>query len=850
YTAKVKPTQTANAGHPEARAPGIIRAKASQSNNCHKELFGVMHSDYQLFGSGFLPLLAFDEGMIRDLSSASQGRHRASTTQLDRTSIARAWDANKRHLRAISEARVPANYGIRKEVTFRLDAVLAMWGNGAFDPDRSPHTGPLSRVVPLRSGGGSEGEDPQHHYPFWAVPTRVINTLIATQAARFVLPLDHIFREAASSPNASTTKHQSQPHSSSSSCSNASSSIQQILAFYTAQLLCRLLTFSLSSETDYTFDSWIWLSRWIAKVKSPKRGAKGAIGGDEGRVVRKERRGLGLRATLDAGGMLWIPHGHFNWQQGHLSVQILLNLYMPRSPLQAKLAHQPNLQAFTTSQVTVEYTLQTWLAEARRKFDQGRTREGNRLVKKAADLACEEVARAYHQHLLAKLALYWGRARDELGRQRLRNLDALQIAQHQCVTQAGRIVTAQTIWQIYVDAWDQYTEAVGQQDGALGSLPIELPCWMYTRRHKPPKNSWCDFVFDQLFNRPVPPTWKQNHFLQLYRTFKGLWEVVQDHAKPFDDYFGSQIGRYIMVTFNSDKTKEVGTSHGEGTWYHGKPSFFRIQFWAPYFSPPTCQQLTLGNAFPRKQYGQGLSPSMAAQTLSAQGVREIDLELQEQWINLVMFEDVAQSPREQKVMVAHCKRALWCMSRMAGPSWGNDRVISYMKPWDLGKLSRRSYGHPDYLRLPVPHTHVPADQQEDVVSIPTIILPTWGNIRLLAAAIGTVPYLPTPVRMRRKMLKQRSYNGNRQFGLVDYLLANRDAMATMPAGEGSSLLQEFLTQTEPPQWDVVESADVADGGEGEEEQEAADEDLEEEETGGEYDGVDKEEEETGGEYDG
>jgi len=57
YYVKARPTRASNPGHPEARSPGIIRAKAY---NCCKELFGVMFSDYQLFSSGSLPLLAFD----------------------------------------------------------------------------------------------------------------------------------------------------------------------------------------------------------------------------------------------------------------------------------------------------------------------------------------------------------------------------------------------------------------------------------------------------------------------------------------------------------------------------------------------------------------------------------------------------------------------------------------------------------------------------------------------------------------------------------------------------------------------------------------------------------------------
>jgi len=800
YTAKLKPTRTANAGHPEARAAGIIRAKAY---DCHKELFGVMYSDYQLFGSSFLPLLAFDQGMIQDLSSASQGRDRASVTQLNRASIARAWEANKRHLRAISEARVPANYGIRKEVTFRLDAVLTMWDRGALDPVRSPHTGPLSRVVPLRPGGGRTEGGRQHHYPFWAVPTRAINTLIVTQAARFVLPLDHIFREAASLPVAATKNHRGQ------SGPSTSSPIQQILGFYTAQLLCRLLTYSLSSDTEYPFDKWIWLSQWTVKVKPPRKGAGQAGRRVEG-AVYKMRRGLGLRAPLDATGMLWIPSGHVDWQHGHLAIQVLLDLYIPRSPLQAKLAHQSSVKAFTNSQVTVEYLIKTSLIEARQKFEQGLRDEGIHLMQNALDLSTEEVARAYHQHLLAKLASYWRRARYQVGHQRLGDLNPLLEAQERCMAQPARIVTAQTIWEIYREAWAMYTQAVGQENGTAEeeTLPPELPCWMSTRRHKPPKNSWCDFVFDQLFDRPTPPTWKNNHFLQLYKTYKGIWKIVHEYAKPFDYYFGAQIGRYIMVAFNSDKTKEVGTRHGEDTWYHDKPVFFQIQYWAPYFSPPKHQQPTLGSAFPRPQYQQGLCSTAVAQTLTSQGVEDLDLELQNEWTELVLLEDAAKSPAEKKRVVARCKRALWCMGRLVGPSWGNDKVVLYTMPWELERFSERIYGGPDHLRIPVPHSHIPAGKQRDVVGLPTIILPTWKNVRELVGVLAAIPYLPEHVKKRRKILKRRAFNRGYEFDLPDFLITRYNATDTMQEVDGVSALREFLSQTEPPQVDVAMSMEA------------------------------------------
>ncbi|KAG6978221.1 hypothetical protein FocnCong_v021764, partial [Fusarium oxysporum f. sp. conglutinans] len=118
YYVRAKSTRKSNPGHPEARSPGVIRAKAY---NCSKELFGVMFSDYQLFSSGFLPLLAFGEGMLKDLAATDQSRQRAFVSQLSRSRILDAWDANKRHMRAVSSLKRQSDFGIRKEVTLRLD---------------------------------------------------------------------------------------------------------------------------------------------------------------------------------------------------------------------------------------------------------------------------------------------------------------------------------------------------------------------------------------------------------------------------------------------------------------------------------------------------------------------------------------------------------------------------------------------------------------------------------------------------------------------------------------------------------------------------------------------------------
>jgi hypothetical protein len=54
-------------GSADERKPGIIRAKAY---SCYEEVFAVIFSKYELFGSGLLPLPALNQSMISNLLSA------------------------------------------------------------------------------------------------------------------------------------------------------------------------------------------------------------------------------------------------------------------------------------------------------------------------------------------------------------------------------------------------------------------------------------------------------------------------------------------------------------------------------------------------------------------------------------------------------------------------------------------------------------------------------------------------------------------------------------------------------------------------------------------------------------
>ncbi|KAG7402408.1 hypothetical protein Forpe1208_v001976 [Fusarium oxysporum f. sp. rapae] len=802
YYMKSKSTRKSNPGHPEARSPGVIRAKAY---NCSKELFGVMFSDYQLFSSGFLPLLAFDEVMLKDLAATDQSRQRAFVSQLNRSRLLDAWDANKRHMRAISSLKRHSNFGVRKEVTLRLDVILAMWASGRLEPDQSPHTGPMCWEVtldpppPPSSSSSSSSSRPiigeQQHWPFWVIPTKMLTAFVSAQAARFILPLDHIFSEITMASSAAHLTSSPDP-------------ARQILSLYTAQLFCRLLIHAVSSERQYNFDNWIWKPTWQVKCRSPRSGSR-----------RKERRGLGLDNSIRSSGTLWIPDSHFDWQRGHISLELLVNIYMSRSPLQAKLAHRANIQTLAANQVTIELLFQRLVRNARAEYDRGHNRDSEILADRAVALAVEEIARAYHQHFLAKLHSYWDRLRGKIGRQKLPVLDLLQRAQVESAAEAGRIPTAQAIHGIYAEAWDKYRQATADDDddGSDGNinksssssllrstLPEELPCWMTTRRRLPPKNSWSDFLFDQIFCRSKPPTWNALFFLQLYRGFKEFWQDTCAPLGPFDVRFSRQIGNYIQIAFNSDHTKEVGTSHAQGTWYHAKPPFFQIQYWAPYFSPPRTQEkMSLSSIYRLRTYPEGLSPRSTPLIPSPRSFYDIESAAWPHWVEIMhhSHHDPDRLPFEYRNSIRrHCKRALFYISYLAGPTWGSNKDVNFIAPWSINNASCGSNNESDVFRVPVAETHISKTIFDDTVSQPTILLPTRDTIIGLLDAIKTLTGHSSSITERLSWTRRRLNNQGDQYDLPSHLAARHREVE--PSTGNQSLLERFLQQREPPEWDV------------------------------------------------
>ncbi|KAH7155902.1 hypothetical protein EDB81DRAFT_854166 [Dactylonectria macrodidyma] len=332
-----------------------------------------------------------------DLSSSNQGNREAPITQLSRESILKAWNANKRHLRAVSDNKSLGNYGIRKEMTFRLDTVLTMWAGGYFNPNRNPHI----------------------------VSTEDVDPLIFTQAARFIVPLQH--RQA----------------------------------HHKRTLLVR--------------------------------------------------QGLGLETSTSIFGMPWIPRDCIDWHAGHIDIRTLSQLYVPRTPIQARFTYQANIQSFTTSRVSVGHSLKQWLQDARLEYDRGNNREAERIVDGIIRLAVEEIARAYHHHMLSKLQIYWSRIFPRNGRNGPPPISRLRQGQDESAKQVSHIVNAQTLWEIYNESWSVFAKIHSIAESE--QMPRDIPCWMAKRKYLPHEDGWSEYIFRQLFGRPNPPTWNRCDFL-------------------------------------------------------------------------------------------------------------------------------------------------------------------------------------------------------------------------------------------------------------------------------------------------------------------------------------------------
>lgn len=151
--------------------------------------------------------------------------------------------------RAISGPKALANYGFLKEVTLRLDPVLAIWRRGAFGPDKNPHMRPISRAM------DTQYKADRPHYPFWIVPARD-SMLRSYESCGLILPLDHRFKRRRHRDRLVTQTRQR---------------VIRLGALHGAAL-CRLHVHSLSSQPDESYGSRDGACGWLSKCFPNARG--------------------------------------------------------------------------------------------------------------------------------------------------------------------------------------------------------------------------------------------------------------------------------------------------------------------------------------------------------------------------------------------------------------------------------------------------------------------------------------------------------------------------------------------------------------------------------------------------
>ncbi|PWI64369.1 hypothetical protein PCL_10538 [Purpureocillium lilacinum] len=221
-------------------------------------------------------------------------------------------------------------------------------------------------------------------------------------------------------------------------------------------------------------------------------------------------------------------------------------------------------------------------------------------------------------------------------------LPVLNRVQEDEAAEAGKIVTAQTIWEIYSEAWTLYATAMHLDGADNGStMSSELPCWMRARKNfVPPDDGWSEF--------------------------KDLWTPISESAGQLDSRLKRIIGTFILVTFNSN-TKEAGTNHNPGSWQHGKPTFFHVQLRAQYFSPPQDSHfLQLDAAYTSPQLPGSLETDAAPRVLTAEKFQQLERAVHRDCVR-VMGPGIEEASEEE--MTRQCRRVLRHMILLAGTNW-------------------------------------------------------------------------------------------------------------------------------------------------------------------------------------
>lgn len=513
--------------------------------------------------------------MIQHMFSAGHNSAVTVTGAPRRQSIQQAWDANKRHLHAVYSNKEPAeSYAVRKEVTFRLDVILQMHYRGAFSAvDAGAESSLGGRICTALHPQLNSAQ----HYPFWILPTEEVNRLMVSLACRFVKPLNRIFSLV--------------PR-----LAEQGAMARIVVYHYTAKLFTRLLLLSLTNERDYDFDKWIWEKTWRVKRR------EGA------RQVTYTRTGLDIRGSVQSAGVAWLGDEQMDWAHNHLDLELLQRVYIPRSPGHAAWSAEPVTKRFCRATIATTYVVQALLHRAVRCRERGRNEPARKLERCAARVAAQEIARSYQLHLVERLQLVWRnsvirahRSPDDFrkafpdGPTRL-----VSLAHIMRNTREATIIMAKdisTIMQEGLAIFEPQDEEMAELREDLGPRPAELPPWMSQRASSSGVERavrWTEKVYEVLFRPMEGRRWANAKFMQDCDSLRKAFNDARHHdCKSFDGWLSRTIGGFILVMFNSDKTKELSLSSNV---LAGLPNFFRIQFWAPVYDhySPSSSHVSYG----------------------------------------------------------------------------------------------------------------------------------------------------------------------------------------------------------------------------------------------------------------
>jgi hypothetical protein len=252
-----------------------------------------------------------------------------------------------------------------------------------------------------------------------------------------------------------------------------------------------------------------------------------------------------------------------------------------------------------------------------------------------------------------------------------------------------------------------------------------------------------------------------------------------------------------MVTLNSSQKNEVGTYQHDKSWYRGKPMFFKIQFWAPYFSPPG-DNIHIPWEWVRDHNTR--HPDIAPDTKSKDMTVGYFHDL-ESTIRRLLQTYTYESGRLYNSTPAYrdsiCSSALKYLSKLVGPRWPTKCGPPYLLPWHLPNWKEREGGREDFFHLPIPAGTVSKEYEEIKHSRPTILLPTRDNVAWLLDVVESFPDLSEETLKQIEWMDKMLDNNQGQFALRSHL--NVKVEATAEDDRADSYLRRFLSQTKPPQ---------------------------------------------------